>query len=727
MPQVPGEPYEPYPEVMPAERVLRPLEARTIPDAFGVGVGQVLHAAGAEGQAAAERLFQTGLSLRKMDIERITRDALTGLSNKVAPVQQDFLTREGLNADGNALQAHLIQMQQMHDEARANLEKQGVGDYGLDKFDNEWSSYQRTFTREGIGWSARQVRDANDKSMDSSTAARLDAIGNDPSGTLFEKWTTPDPATGRAPITDDATDKAAFKGFDQTWADRYEGQIKSKAILSRIKSLTQTGDYAGARQFADLHEKEILGEEDRARSEAYVNNAEDKYLAPSAARAQAQGFASYMSGKEIGRTNGVSTPLIETFKRAQQLAARDGVEITIGDEGGRRTVAEQARLVAAGRSKTMNSGHLDGSAMDVVGRVDGRPAYDDRKLQDRVDGYMRQAAQELNVDLRDQISWDKYHFQLAADYNRAGFVKPPLPSLEAQKDANVRYVTSVSPNNPGLQAAAISSTDQEYRIKRLSEQDQFDQAKITFETGVDSGLYRVPADVPPDLMRQFTDGAGAAGAAYAAAIPHAIKVHADNDEGSSPEREANEYRILGMLKGIDLETQKNAARMNLYAVDLEPRVRKQLQKYQSEVISGTARDPTRLASVMTSLVPMLMSAGIDRQSPDPKTQDKYLSFQGQVYKKLEEMVLAGENVPTNPKQLTDLFQPILKSMSLQQDLKTAAATTTPKYPTVASQAEYQALEPGKPFMAIDPRTGRLQQFTKPYIPPGVSAPSVASE
>jgi len=71
------------------------------------------------------------------------------------------------------------------------------------------------------------------------------------------------------------------------------------------------------------------------------------------------------------RLVGVHKDLIGVVRRAAILS-----EVPFRVTEGVRTKARQAELVAAGASKTMNSRHLTGHAVDVVPMVGGKPRWD---------------------------------------------------------------------------------------------------------------------------------------------------------------------------------------------------------------------------------------------------------------------------------------------------------------------------------------------------------------
>ena len=68
-----------------------------------------------------------------------------------------------------------------------------------------------------------------------------------------------------------------------------------------------------------------------------------------------------LSNRSLGKLEGVDNKLVEVVKEAITLTTVD-----FGVTYGLRTVEEQKKLVAAGRSQTMKSKHLEGKAVDLM-------------------------------------------------------------------------------------------------------------------------------------------------------------------------------------------------------------------------------------------------------------------------------------------------------------------------------------------------------------------------
>lgn len=111
------------------------------------------------------------------------------------------------------------------------------------------------------------------------------------------------------------------------------------------------------------------------------------------------------------RLNGLHKDLVAVVERAIEIT---GVDFTVLE--GMRTLARQKKLVAKGASKTLNSRHLTGHAVDLGAYVDGTVRWD-WPLYHVIAKAMKQAAEELNVDMDWGGDWKSFpdgpHFQLA--------------------------------------------------------------------------------------------------------------------------------------------------------------------------------------------------------------------------------------------------------------------------------------------------------------------------
>lgn len=117
-----------------------------------------------------------------------------------------------------------------------------------------------------------------------------------------------------------------------------------------------------------------------------------------------------LSSKSLKRLEGVHPDLVKVVKRAIEITPIDFVVIE-----GLRTKERQHYLVAKGASKTMNSYHLTGHAVDIAPLVDGQASWD-WKYYNQLAPAIKQAAKELGVDITWGGDWQKFkdgpHWQI---------------------------------------------------------------------------------------------------------------------------------------------------------------------------------------------------------------------------------------------------------------------------------------------------------------------------
>ncbi len=116
------------------------------------------------------------------------------------------------------------------------------------------------------------------------------------------------------------------------------------------------------------------------------------------------------SQRSIDKLKGVNVDLVSVVFRALELS-----EIDFAVTEGLRTKERQAELVKAGASKTMNSRHITGHAVDLAAIVGGEIRWD-WPLYEKIAKAMKQAAYELNIKIEWGGDWKSFkdgpHFQL---------------------------------------------------------------------------------------------------------------------------------------------------------------------------------------------------------------------------------------------------------------------------------------------------------------------------
>lgn len=117
-----------------------------------------------------------------------------------------------------------------------------------------------------------------------------------------------------------------------------------------------------------------------------------------------------LSRRSLARLDGVHPDLVRVVKMAIELT-----EVDFGVTEGLRTIEKQCEYVARGASKTMNSRHLTGHAVDLVAYV-GADVRWDWPLYHKIADAMKRAAKELNVPIVWGGDWTSFkdgpHFEL---------------------------------------------------------------------------------------------------------------------------------------------------------------------------------------------------------------------------------------------------------------------------------------------------------------------------
>lgn len=118
-----------------------------------------------------------------------------------------------------------------------------------------------------------------------------------------------------------------------------------------------------------------------------------------------------LSKRSLGKLQGVHNDLVAVVKRAIEIT-----EVDFSVTEGLRSLDRQHQLFNEGHSKTLNSRHLTGHAVDLMAWVGNRGSWN-WDYYHMIDKAMKVAAEELNVDLVWGGDWKNFpdgpHFQLS--------------------------------------------------------------------------------------------------------------------------------------------------------------------------------------------------------------------------------------------------------------------------------------------------------------------------
>jgi peptidoglycan L-alanyl-D-glutamate endopeptidase CwlK len=176
------------------------------------------------------------------------------------------------------------------------------------------------------------------------------------------------------------------------------------------------------------------------------------------------------STRSLKNLNGIHPDLRRVIDRALQDSPLDFVVIE-----GLRTKERQAQLVKQGASKTMNSRHLTGHAVDLVPIGPNGKAAFDWPLYHQLGPAVKAAAAKEGVDLDWGGDWTTFkdgpHFELDRNTYPAGDwtskAKPPEERTSAAQSSTVQASAVQVATGVGAAASGIAALDGTAQIVAL--------------------------------------------------------------------------------------------------------------------------------------------------------------------------------------------------------------------------------------------------------------------
>jgi peptidoglycan L-alanyl-D-glutamate endopeptidase CwlK len=107
-----------------------------------------------------------------------------------------------------------------------------------------------------------------------------------------------------------------------------------------------------------------------------------------------------LSQDSLNELQGVDSRLVAVVKRAIQLTTVD-----FGVTEGLRSLETQKKYVAAGKSQTLKSKHIDGKAVDLVAYIGGKVSWE-LNVYDNIADAMAKAAKELGLSIKWGAAWN---------------------------------------------------------------------------------------------------------------------------------------------------------------------------------------------------------------------------------------------------------------------------------------------------------------------------------
>lgn len=123
-----------------------------------------------------------------------------------------------------------------------------------------------------------------------------------------------------------------------------------------------------------------------------------------------------LSNRSLKKLTSVHPDLVRVVKQAIIISP---IDFAVTE--GLRTLERQKMLVESGASRTMNSQHLIGRAVDLAAIVDGKVSWD-LPLYHKLAQAMKAAANYCMVEIRWGGDWENFadgpHFELAREIKR---------------------------------------------------------------------------------------------------------------------------------------------------------------------------------------------------------------------------------------------------------------------------------------------------------------------
>ena len=118
-----------------------------------------------------------------------------------------------------------------------------------------------------------------------------------------------------------------------------------------------------------------------------------------------------LSDKSLGRLNGLHPDLVKVVKRAIEITP---IDFSVGE--GLRPITRQKELYRKGATKTMNSRHLTGHAVDLFALDEAGKVTWDWDYYHPLSDVVKQAAKDVGVSIEWGGDWSKFkdgpHYQL---------------------------------------------------------------------------------------------------------------------------------------------------------------------------------------------------------------------------------------------------------------------------------------------------------------------------
>ena len=619
MPAFPRAPYSPIPTDINPARSVGNVSLNTPAAAFGANVGEALQGLGRVGEKAADEMFNRALALQKLDTDAKVKQADADLTDSANGLYVEYKSTYGKGAVEN-YEKFKDDLHKLRDEISSRLP--------TDEARKQFGQASRQVTSRLIFSAGSHSAAENKRYLSETSNARLESAGSDAAINANEADFAREVETV---AIREFEDQSIWNGWSKEVLDNNVSDYVSKQWAKRLQTLAKTDPYGAEAEYKRNIDK-VRYQQRGGIEQAIITN-KRTIGSRNISDAVNQGWAPYVKPQDMARAKGVEEPLVRLVKEAQRIAG-DDVRFVIGDKGGHRTAEEQAALVAKGVSKTYNSDHMSGKAVDLIPiGPDGKLDYKDRASMAKISAAMEEASKRLGIPLaaksKSFAQWDPAHHSLPKDYDVSTAPKPKEESRASVIERAEAFASKTAGEDPAFGWYVAQRTDADYN-RTLRLRNEAKVADINTVASVIHGSGDKRRDLPKTIeeLQAVSPEVSAAVDRLAERHPEEMKkvykaldINARGDVPNTPER----VDTFNELNGMSLIPSKQAEFMALDVneYDLTESQRAQLQDRKNKLAAKSEEDPN-VRRALGILAPTLTASGITRKA----NEKRYMQFVG---------------------------------------------------------------------------------------------------
>lgn len=610
---MPRVPYSGVPDRHPQFDATPSFSVNTPEAAFGGATAKATSQLGNQIQHSSDELWGAAVKVQNLQNETEASELIADHMVGSSDLREKYTTLEGNNAV-NGYEGYVKSQQ----DYRADVRKRASNDAVRRMFDH--SSLQTTGRNvtSGTTYAAGQQKVAAHKAANAEVAGLVnDAATNSQDDVDFEN------RLGEA-VNKNTQFLIEQKGAGKVDIDHQTAELVSAAWAQRAIHEAKSNPYS-AKDMYERHKDKVLSQ-DREKVEDRIKSGMHQVTSRNVSDAVNQGYAPYMKQSDIEKFKGVDDTLTRVFKRAQ----KDNPDLQLvpaSEFAGRRDQATQDKLVAQGHSKTRDSNHLYGRAIDIGALGPNGKIAEDWPTQQKVEKAMRDAFEAEGIPLggeHDKIRhWDPGHFSLPRDYDVSTAPKPKPESLESRKAAAVDYAQKIAKDDPVMRDAVESRVTTDFNRQKADKRDAEYTDRNTV-VGALTGAFqgKVPVTVEemigldPKVKEAWERLDNVHQQPY-------IKQLAHNAKGDKIDWTTERLSKYQGIKGLAISDPNEFLGLNVLDTDLPNAAKRELINQQLSMMKKSDDDP-RVMQAVSVLGPELNAAGIIK-SKDP---DRYHQFVG---------------------------------------------------------------------------------------------------